>query len=226
MKTTNLLGARLLSAIPYLTRMGRVIDVGTDHAYLPIHLIQNGISSRALACDINEGPIRMAQENIRACGMTEKIDTLLTDGLHGTEQFSPDDILIFGMGGELIARILDEAPWVKNTEIGLVLQPMSRASVLRKYLAEHGFSIVEECLTFEDRYYQTIFARWSGDPDTLTELEAWLGPRNLATRGVLFEGFVRHEIGVFRSIAEGKSRANTPNVAFELDMIHKMEELL
>lgn len=132
---------RLLSAIPYLRAGGVVADIGTDHAYLPIELCRRGICRRAVACDINEGPISAARANIRAAGLSDRIDTLCTDGLHGVEPYAPDDILIFGMGGELIVRILCEAPWVRNDRIGLILQPMSRAEILRRYLWENGFEI-------------------------------------------------------------------------------------
>ncbi|MBQ9131710.1 MAG: SAM-dependent methyltransferase, partial [Clostridia bacterium] len=92
--------SRLLSAIPYLTKGGRAVDVGTDHAYLPIYLVQEGLISHALACDINAGPLRSARTNIAAAGLTNRIGTLRTDGLHGVESYAPDDVMIFGMGGE------------------------------------------------------------------------------------------------------------------------------
>ena len=226
MQRNNTLGARLSSAIPYLTPGGRVIDVGTDHAYLPIHLVQSGISARALACDINQGPIASAKANIAACGLGEAIEARLTDGLHGTEDFCPDDVLIFGMGGELIARIIEEAPWVRTPAVTLVLQPMSRASVLRTYLAEHGFAILGETLTYEDKYYQTVAARYSGEPYTLTDTQAWVGSRILCERPPLFEGFVRHEIGVFESIIQGKARSQSADCAYETEMKQRLEELL
>jgi len=226
MQHPNTLGARLSCALPYVTRGGRVIDVGTDHAYLPIALVQEGICERALACDINQGPLDSARENICAAGLSGKIQIRLTDGLHGTQDFCADDVLIFGMGGELIVRILSEAPWVKNGKIKLILQPMSRASVLRKYLAENGFAILDECLTFEDKYYQIIVAAWSGLPYSLTELQAWVGQKNIECRTELFDGFVRHEIGVFASIIKGKMQSAHADLTYEAEMKRKLEELL
>ena len=199
--------ARLCSALPYLTQGGAVIDVGTDHAYLPIYLVGQNISSRALACDINRGPIESAQRNIAAAGLEDKIDTLCTDGLHGAEHFRPDDIMIFGMGGELIMRILSEAPWVKDANIGLVLQPMTRAHLLRRWLLENGFTIVGETLTHEDRYYQTIAARYCGKNEEYTEEELLLGRWNIQNNAPHLAGFVEHEIGVWEAILRGKARA-------------------
>ena len=198
---------RLCSALPYLTQGGAVIDVGTDHAYLPIYLVGQNISSRALACDINRGPIESAQRNIAAAGLEDKIDTLCTDGLHGAEHFHPDDIMIFGMGGELIMRILSEAPWVKDANIGLVLQPMTRAHLLRRWLLENGFTIVGETITHEDRYYQTIAARYCGKNEEYTEEELLLGRWNIQNNAPPLAGFVEHEIGVWEAILRGKARA-------------------
>ena len=95
---------RLLSAVPYLTRGGKCIDVGTDHAYLPIYLIKEGIVSHAMACDINRGPLESAKEHILAAGLEGRVETFLTDGLQGLSDFGADDVMIFGMGGELIIK--------------------------------------------------------------------------------------------------------------------------
>ena len=215
MQTIPTLSARLCSAFPYLTKGGTVIDVGTDHAYLPIYLVGQGISSRALACDINKGPIESAQRNIAAAGLKEKIDTLCTDGLHGAEDFRPDDILIFGMGGELIIHILSESPWVKNPNFGLVLQPMTRAHLLRRWLLENGFEIVGETITLEDRYYQTIAARYCGKIEEYTEEELLLGRLNIQNGSPHLRGFVEHEIGVWESIRRGKSQSATADTRDE-----------
>ena len=207
MQPKSVLSARLLSALPYLKKGGAVIDVGTDHAYLPIYLVGEGISSRALACDINRGPIESAAHNIAAAGLARRIDTLCTDGLHGTEEFDPDNILIFGMGGELIIRILSEAPWVKDAGIGLVLQPMTRAHLLRRWLLENGFAIVGETITHEDRYYQTIAARYCGKSEEYTEEELLLGRLNIENNAPNLAGFIEHEIGVWEAIRRGKSQS-------------------
>jgi tRNA (adenine22-N1)-methyltransferase len=207
MQTIPTPSARLLSALPYLTKGGAVIDVGTDHAYLPIYLVGQNISSRALACDINRGPIESAERNIAAAGLSNQIDTLCTDGLHGTEDFHPDNVMIFGMGGELIIRILSEAPWVKDSHIGLVLQPMTRAHLLRRWLLENGFAIVGETITHEDRYYQTISARYCGKNEEYTEEELLLGRLNIENNAPNLRGFIEHEIGVWEAIRRGKSQS-------------------
>ncbi len=220
------LGARLFSAVPYIKKGGCVADIGTDHAYLPIYLVQNGIADRAVACDINEGPIRSARANIEAAGLAGRIDTLHCDGLHGVEPFSPDDVLIFGMGGELIVKILSEAPWIKTDRIGLILQPMSRASVLRRWLTENGFAITGESLSWEDKYYQTVAARYTGEVSVYSEAELQVGRLNMEGRPPLFEAFVRHEIAVIDKILAGKARATDVDASADKRMKQALEELL
>ena len=226
MQTVITPDARLLSAVPYLTRGGRIVDVGTDHAYLPIYLILQGLVAHALACDVNQGPINSARANIAAAGLDGVVETRLTDGLHGVEDFCPDNVLIIGMGGELIVKILSEAPWIRNGGIGLVLQPMSRASVLRRWLTENGFSITGETITFEDKYYQTVAARFTGRNEEYTETELAVGRLNIEARSPLFEDFVRHEIGVVEKVLRGKSRSVNADTSFEERMKRNLEELL
>ncbi len=215
MQTTVTPDSRLCSAVPYLTRGGRVIDVGTDHAYLPIYLVREGIVSKALACDINQGPIDSARANIAAAGLTQHVDTLRTDGLHGTADFAPDDVMIFGMGGELIIKILSEAPWIRNERVGLILQPMSRAHLLRRWLLENGFAIYGESITHVDKYYQTIAARFCGKREEYSEEELLLGRLNVQNEPVHFAELVRHEIGVYEAILRGKSKSETADTSDE-----------
>ena len=229
-QSINIPDTRLCSAVPYIKRGDRIIDVGTDHAYLPIYLVSEGIASRALACDINQGPIDSARANIHEAGLEGRIDTLKTDGLLGTESFCPDDILIFGMGGELIARILSDAPWVKNPKIRLILQPMSRASVLRRWLLENGFSIIDESLSLEGKYYQTICAGFLGGDNSLeapySDEELLLGRKNIERNGPLFLNFLTHEIGVLRAIVAGKEKSASADATEELALLKTMTQRL
>jgi tRNA (adenine22-N1)-methyltransferase len=221
------LSVRLGTALTYIQAGERVADIGTDHAYLPIHLIREGIASRALAADINEGPLESARLNVREAGLEGKIDLLLTDGLHGVRDWHPDRILIFGMGGELIAKILSEADWVRDPAIGLVLQPMSRAAFLRRWLQENGFAITGETLSFEDRFYQTLSVRWTEEKiESYSEGELLLGRENLRARSPLFLEFVRHERAVMQRILDGKKRARSVDCSEELRLMEFMDSLL
>lgn len=158
-----------MTAVPYV-RGGRLVaDIGTDHAYLPIYLCEqrrltpvtakNGEALCAIAADINKGPVERADQHIAEARLTQYIKTLQTDGLTGLDAFDPADIIIFGMGGELIASILAAAPWAGGAGKRLILQPMTHAEKLREYLLKTGFAIIGETLSREgDRIYQTICA--------------------------------------------------------------------
>ena len=154
---------RLLTAIPFVRQGKRFADIGTDHAYLPIYLMDKGIIASAVAADINQGPLDKAQENILKYGFNDSISTVLCDGLTKIKPDSVDDIAIFGMGGELIVKIIDEASWVKDSDKRLILQPMTHPEKLREYLTKNGFFIVGETLSFDrGKIYQTICTQYDG----------------------------------------------------------------
>ena len=100
---------RLQTVASLVPKGARLADVGSDHAYLPVYLMQNGCIKEALATDVNEGPIRRAEQNIAMAGYAGQIRTRKCDGLCGVEDFAPDTVTICGMGGELVAAILEKS---------------------------------------------------------------------------------------------------------------------
>ncbi len=172
--------ARLRAAAAYVRQGAYFADIGTDHALLPVFLIEEGRIERAVAADIGAGPLRNAVETVREAGYTDKIELIQTDGLTGLDTHGLTDIAICGMGGELIASIVDAAPFVKDPTVHLILQPMSRGAHLRRYLAENGFHILSETLSFANhRLYACLAAVYTGVPYTLTPAEAHLGRDNI-----------------------------------------------
>ena len=153
-----------LSTVASLVRRGkRVADIGTDHGYLVAYLIENGICPCGIAADLRKGPLENARQTVIQQGLTDKIELILSDGLENIPEDACDDIVIAGMGGNLIAEILEKAPWVKNENINIVAQPMTHAEVLRKFFVDNGFSIAEEkTATDGKRYYCIISANYTG----------------------------------------------------------------
>ena len=173
------LSKRLSTAASYVRSGAFVADIGTDHAYLPIYLVSKGIAAEALASDVNSGPIQKAKENISKYGLCGKVHTEIADGLAGIEKYKPTDIIICGMGGELIARILDASMYVKNSEIRLILQPMTCVYKLREYLS-NGYSTIAENVVCEDgKIYQIICAQYDGKKHNYTKAELELGKLNI-----------------------------------------------
>ena len=132
-----------LCAAADLVRQGAVFaDIGTDHGKLPIYLAKVGKIKRAVASDINEMPLAKAVSNIKKYGFEDVIDTYLTDGLKGIEKFSPDCVVIAGMGGELIEQILSNSTLDKNN-VKFILQPMTKEESLQNQLQMcHDFGIM------------------------------------------------------------------------------------
>lgn len=172
----SLLGARLLRVAEFI-RYGAVLcDVGTDHAKLPIYLAYAGRIERAYATDINRGPIDSANKNISDFGLSDKIKCILTDGLEGTDGLGVTDISICGMGGELIAGILERCAYIKDERLNLILQPMTHPQDLRRYLYDNGFEIYDEDLTEESgKLYVIICAKYTGKITEYSEGELYLG---------------------------------------------------
>ncbi len=166
-----------LAAAAALVRPGRVAaDVGTDHAYLPAHLIGSGICPRCVAGDIGEGPLNNARETVLACGVGDRVALVLSDGLADPAFRAADDIVIAGMGGEMIAAILTRAPYLLDPRYRLILQPMTRAEEVHLFLAEHGFSIVEErAVTDAGKVYLILAAEYDGTVRHLSGAQPYIG---------------------------------------------------
>ena len=153
------LSPRLKTVASLIEKGGSVADVGTDHARLPVWLVQNGISDRVVASDIRPGPLSRAEALIRRCGLSAGIRLVLCDGLDLIAPGDAGTVVLAGLGGEAIRDILRRAPWVKENGRRLVLQPMTSADALREYLFTDGYGIKAERLTPDGgRLYQTILA--------------------------------------------------------------------
>ncbi len=141
----------------------RVADIGTDHAYLPVWLCKNNISPSAIAADINPEPLKRGVQTIEKYCATSLVTPCLSDGLQQINPDLIDDIIIAGMGGELIADIISNTPWVKNEKYHLILQPMTKADSLREYLYSNGFNIdYEEATIAENKLYTVMSVFYTG----------------------------------------------------------------
>ncbi len=146
-----------LQAVASFVRPGsRVADIGTDHAYLPVWLVRHGVCPGAIASDLNAGPLRTAHGTVESAGLIDRIALRLGNGLDTVRPGEVEDIVIAGMGGETIASILDAVPWVKDGALQLILQPMTRAEDLRRWLLYNGFTVDRECLVRDGRRQYTV----------------------------------------------------------------------
>lgn len=153
MSIESVMTPRLFAISDSVPQGAAVADVGTDHGYIPIYLCLKNKISKALAMDLRPGPLNRAEENILRYGLSDKVTTRLSNGLKELLPGEADTAVIAGMGGLLIAEILEAAPF----ELACyVLQPMTATAELREYLAANGYQIIHEVLAQEEEKIYTI----------------------------------------------------------------------
>lgn len=159
------LSPRLAAAASLIEGGRKYVDIGTDHAYLPVWLVQNGKCAHVLATDIGVLPLKNAEKTLRRYGSESSVSLRISNGLRNVRPEEAEEISVCGMGGTLIAAILAEAPWIKKPGMRLVLQPMTHGEDVRKYLCENCFAIRKEiCITEPPRrVYCCIAAEYSGN---------------------------------------------------------------
>lgn len=160
-----------LTACAELVTGKRVCDIGTDHAYLVAELLSSGKCLSAVAADINEGPLSAAKATLEKYDVADKTDIILSDGLENIPPDGITDIVIAGMGAEMILHIINQCKWIKK-DINLILQPMTHAPLLRKQLYADGFEITKEiAVCDEDKCYAVMQVHFSGNIRELSEVE-------------------------------------------------------
>ena len=166
-----------LMAIANLVRKDRVFaDIGTDHAYLPVYLVENGITSKAIAADLRVGPLENAKDAVVSYGFTEQIQLRLSDGLDNFKENEVEEIAVAGMGGLLISQFVERTGWLKNENIHLILQPMTHVEELRKTLFDNGFIIDKEVVAEDgDKLYIILSAYYYADATAYTDFDLIVG---------------------------------------------------
>lgn len=185
----NIRSSPRLDAIADLVPAGCCLaDIGTDHGYLPIKLLREGRIKSAVASDLRPGPLSAARNNVERSGVTG-IRFCLCDGLEGISPEEADTIVIAGMGGETIVRILENAPWVRR-EKTLLLQPMTKPEILRKALEEMELRIQRERLVLDSGRIYSVLLVIPGTPEKHTLAEYYTGRAALIEHEKLFEPFL------------------------------------
>lgn len=134
----------------------RLADIGADHGYLVTWLALEGKIAKGYACDVNEQPLERSKNTVELYGAQNLVELRLSDGLHALTPDMVDWVVIAGMGGDLIARILEEAAWEKESHIQYLLQPNTKADHLRRWLLDHGYRTLSERAVEEGRFVYPI----------------------------------------------------------------------
>lgn len=168
------LGRRLQMVASLVRPGGTVADVGTDHGRLPVWLVLSGRSRAAVAGDVRPGPLEAARRTVTEFAAGDQVRLVLSDGLARIP--AVDDVVIAGMGGELIASIIEAGAFVRSPAVRLVLQPMTAEEELRRYLCRAGFAIRQEAAAREGRHlYLAMAAQYTGRPTRPDELALYAG---------------------------------------------------
>jgi len=200
-----------LEKIAGLVENNRVADIGTDHGYIAIYLIQNNLSNYVIAGDVNIKPLASAEANIEGIGLSDKIETRLGSGLSILKPNEVDTVIIAGMGGILISELLQLSPEVTATTKQFILQPMQAQEELRRYLVEGGYKINKDILVKEDHRIYEILSVDRGQQEVSNEIQYEIGfyiednPKELAIEFI--EGKIRIIKNIISNIEEIKDEA-------------------
>ena len=200
------LSKRLYAVAGLVTEGASVADIGTDHGYVPIYLVEEGIARKALAVDVNRGPLERARMHIVGHGLGDKIETRLSDGLREIRPGEVDTIIVSGMGGPLTIRILKDGEAVTDKLEALILQPQSEIARVRRFLVEQGYRIQREDMVFEDGKYYPVMRVVHGDPEPYEAWEYLYGKRLLEERHPVLGEFLLRELRIQESILEQLAR--------------------
>lgn len=184
-----------------------VADVGCDHAYISIALIKRCLASHVIAMDVRKGPLEIADKNVKAYAMEEKIELRLSDGLDQLGMGEADTIIIAGMGGLLIKSILEKGKHIlsdADTPPALVLQPQSDIREIRIFLHAQAYHIVQETMLEEEGKYYTVLKALPGKKDGCFSNAEWLyGKYNLERQSAVLQTYLQKESRILENILTG-----------------------
>lgn len=200
------LSKRLQAVADLVTPGYTIADVGTDHAYIPIYLVEKGIVQRAVAMDINEGPLNRATEHIKENKLENQIQTRLSNGLQHLQKGEVDTVILAGMGGNLMINILNEDFNKTNSLKECILQPQSEVFKVRTFLLEKGFLFIEENMVLDDGKYYPMMKVIPPEkieeikPVFWSEIEIRYGKLLLEEKNPILKQFLERESGIRKDI--------------------------
>lgn len=166
-----------LMAIADLVQKDKILaDIGTDHAYLPVYLVEKGIIKKAIAADLRVGPLDNARDAVVSYGYESQIELRLSDGLDNFKENEVEEIAVAGMGGLLISEFINRTEWLKNENVHLILQPMTHVEELRKTLFDNGFVIDKEVVAKDgDKLYIILSVYYYEGQTAYTDFDLIVG---------------------------------------------------
>ncbi len=200
--------SKRLERIASFVKSGSIVaDIGTDHGYVPIWLVQKGICPAAFAMDVRKGPLDRAKEHVHEMGLSKKIELRLSDGLEKLKPNEADTVIIAGMGGKLTCRILEQGrhvweKWSEDKE-RLILSPQSEQDEVRHFLEDHGFKIIREDMLEDEGKYYVIIEALRGLMQPLREQEYIFGEDLIRKKAPVLLEYLEKEERTTRLVLEG-----------------------
>lgn len=198
---------RLLCCASMVQPGSRVADIGTDHGYLGIYLLQSGAARHVIACDLRKDPLENARRNAKLFGVDGEMELRLSDGLEKILPDEVDTVVMAGMGGDLIQKILSQCPWRKREGLQFILQPQSAGNVLRRWLCEDGFEIQREEPVQDGHFLYTVMDIRQGEPTPLTPGTEYASPALLASGSPLVGNYLARVENALQETVRGLTNA-------------------
>ena len=216
------LSKRLQTIADFVKKNSVVADIGTDHAHIPIYLIENNIIDKAYACDINKGPLEKAKENIENFGVSENIVLRLSNGLDKMSNKEVNTIIIAGMGGELIIDILNRGKAFFDKKNTFILSPHTKTDEVRDYLIRKGFKILKEDMCIDEgKFYTVMEGRYTENKLMYSEAELLYGKFLIENKHPILLEFLKKEEEKYISILSniGLNEDRKKELRHRLDII-------
>lgn len=219
---------RLLKIASLVDRDKKIADIGTDHGYIPVYLLNEGVINYAILADINKGPLENAKKEVTRNKLTEKVDLRLGSGIEVLKKGEVEEVIIAGMGGSLINEILMANENVAHTTEKFILQPMQNPEDLREYLYKNGYEILDECLVREDyRIYEIIVCKYKNLPPSEKDpIYYEIGEKLIQKNDPLLREFIENKIRMNNNILNKLDKVDAASVESRKIVVNKKIEAL
>lgn len=202
---------RLQTIAGMVTKGGTACDVGTDHGYLAIYLVEQGISKKVIAMDVAKGPLSKAKENIALYHYEDWIETRLSDGLEKLNKGEASTVIMAGMGGILITSLLEKGKEILKCVDELILSPHTDVELVRRYLLGNDYSIQEEAMLTEDGKYYIIIRAVHGSQSYEKMCEYRYGKELLTNTNPVLKDYMEKELSKLKVLLENLTDISTEN---------------
>lgn len=224
------LSLRLKKIASMIDKCESIVDVGTDHAYVPIYLINNDVCNKAIASDINKGPVEKAKKNIKREGLEQRVDCRLGGGLTTVKPEEVNAAVIAGMGGNLIRDILEESMDVFKSLEYVILQPVQNVDVLREYIYDRGYALIdEELCKDEEKYYEIMKVKFNDSPKKIEPIFYEISEILINKKHPMLKEYIYFKLDRYEKIVSNlkEDTVNSKNRKKELEeKVVKLRELL